>query len=219
VTPSRFHRLRQVLERRQPDLTVLLEDVHKAHNLSAIIRSSDAAGVFEVHAVASNPLTMSRLRSAGVDKWVKVNCHESVKAAMSTLRNQGMQLLAADPVGEAVDFREVDLTLPTAIIFGQEKDGLTKDALAHVDGLLKIPMMGFVGSLNVSVAAALILFEAQRQRTAAGLYTNSRLDPLVFKKTLFEWAHPKVAGYCQQKGRAYPDLGPDGDLIDFTATN
>lgn len=218
MTPARFHRLRRVLERRQPDLTVLLEDVHKAHNLSAIVRSSDAAGVFEVHAVASDSLTMSRLRSAGVDKWVKVNSYETLESAASALRDEGKRLLAAHPAEDAVDFRAVDFTVPTAILFGQEKDGLTQNALAQIDGLLKIPMMGFVGSLNVSVAAALILFEAQRQRRDAGLYDKSRLHPAIFQKTLFEWAHPKVADYCRQKGRPYPQLGPDGELIDFTAT-
>jgi tRNA (guanosine-2'-O-)-methyltransferase len=192
--------------------------VHKAHNLSAILRSSDAAGVLEVHAVASNPLTISHLRSTGVDKWVNVIPHETIKAAAEALRGENKQLLAAHPGENAVDFREVNLTVPTAILFGQEKDGLTEEALAEVDGLLKIPMMGFVGSLNVSVAAALILFEAQRQRAAAGLYDRSRLDPKSYQKTLFEWAHPKVAKYCREHKRSYPDMGPDGELIDFKAT-
>lgn len=218
MLPRRFHRLRSVLDRRQPDLTVLLEQVHKPHNLSAVLRSCDAAGVWELHAVA--PEREVRPASAvaqGTGKWVGVVNHPTVTEAAEALRERGFALWAAHPGERALDYREVDYTGPTALLFGQEKDGMTEEALELCDGRLVIPMEGMVASLNVSVAAALVLYEARRQREAAGLYeggsTGSRLDPEVYRRTLFEWAYPDLAKLCRRRGVPYPELGEDGELL------
>ena len=210
----RFRRLRSVLERRQPDLTVLLENVHKPHNFAAVLRTADAVGLLEAHAVVyDGELRTSLVTAAGSDKWVRARFHPTIEEAATALRQQGLRLLAAHPSAAATDHREADLTRPTAILFGQEKDGLTPDALALVDGEISIPMVGFVASLNVSVAAAVMLFEAQRQRVAAGLYDQPRLDPELFDRTLFEWAHPRQAEECRRDGLPYPPLGPDGEIL------
>jgi tRNA (guanosine-2'-O-)-methyltransferase len=210
----RFRRLRAVLERRQPDLTVLLENVHKPHNFAAVLRSADAAGLLEAHAVvADGELRTSLVSAAGSHKWVATRFHPEISAAAAALRERGFRLLAAHPVAAALDYRHVDFTRPTAVLFGQEKDGLTPQALDLADGALAIPMVGFVASLNVSVAAAVVLFEAQRQRFEAGLYDRSRLDRETFDRTLFEWAHPKLAQRCRRERRPYPPLGPDGEPL------
>jgi tRNA (guanosine-2'-O-)-methyltransferase len=108
----------------------------------------------------------------------------------------------------------VDYTAPTALLFGQEKDGVTEEALELVDGLLEIPMEGMVTSLNVSVAAALVLYEAYRQREGDGAYEGGpRLSEEVYRKTLFEWAHPVLARMCRRKGVEYPELGEDGEVL------
>ena len=133
--------------------------------------------------------------------------------AFDTLREQGVQVLGAHPAPGAVDFRDADYTRPTAVLLGQEKDGLTAAAAARADRLVAIPMLGMVASLNVSVAAALILFEAQRQRSAARLYDRSRLDPEIYHATLFEWAYPVLAEHCQRHGMPYPDLDDNGELL------
>ncbi len=213
MNPRRFRRIRSVLERRQPDLTVLLENVHKPHNFSAVVRTADAVGIWEAHAVVpAGGLPMHHLAAGGSKRWVNVRVHADLASALAVLAEGGFQLLAAHPAEPSVDFRQVDFTAPTAVLFGQEKDGLTADALAAADRRIRIPMEGMVASLNVSVAAALILFEAQRQRRLAGLYERSRLDPQVFDRTLFEWCHPEVAEGCRRRGRDYPALNADGQI-------
>ncbi len=214
MTPARFTRLKQVLARRQPDLSVLMDNVHKTHNFSAILRSCDAVGVFEAHAVWPNPhLKPNHMASAGAGKWLSVRTHDAIGAACQHLHERGFAIVAAHPGRGARDFREVDYTAPTVVCLGSELDGLSESALTHVDGLIDIPMMGMVESLNVSVAAATVLFEAQRQRQAAGLYAASRLSPDVYERTLFEWAHPMIADYCRRSKRAYPALDEDGDVV------
>ncbi len=213
-TPKRFHRLRAVLDRRQPDLTVLLEDVQVPRNLAAILRSCDAAGVFEAHAVwPGGRLKISRPASGGNRKWLPVRKHRTLAAALERLKERGLRVLAAHPAPQAIPFRDVDHTLPTALLLGNEDNGLTKEALAGADAVVTIPMEGMGTSLNVSVAAALILFEAQRQRRAAGFYDLPRLDTETYARTLFEWTYPAIARQCRKRGMAYPALGEDGEIL------
>ena len=213
-TPRRYHRLRDVLDRRQPDLTVLLEDVQVPRNLAAILRSCDAVGVFEAHAVwPEDRLKISRPASGGNRKWLPVRKHRTLPAALERIGDQGLRVLAAHPTPDAVPFREVDYTLPTCLLLGNEDDGLTPEALAAADGVVAIPMEGMGTSLNVSVAAALLLFEAQRQRRAAGLYDAPRLDPETYARVLFEWTQPQIAAQCRKRGVAYPALDEEGEIV------
>ncbi len=214
ATPRRFHHLRRVLDRRQPDLTVLMENVHKPHNLAAVLRTCDAVGVFEAHAVTPEATlpTLHGAVSSSAGKWLPVRPWSALAPACDHLRGAGFQLVAAHPAPGAVDFRSVDYTRPTAIVLGQEKEGVTAEAVARADRLVVIPMLGMVPSLNVSVAAAVILFEAQRQRAAAGLYESSRLDPERYRATLFEWAHPLHAERCRAAGMPYPPLDEEGGV-------
>lgn len=213
-TPKRYRRLRAVLDRRQPDLTVLLEDVQVPRNLAAILRSCDAVGVFAAHAVwPGGRLKISRPASGGNRKWLPVHKHRTLAAALAVLKGQGMRILAAHPTPDAVPFREVDYTLPTCLLLGNEDFGVTPEALAAADGVVQIPMEGMGTSLNVSVAAALLLFEAQRQRRAAGLYDAPRLDPETYARTLFEWTWPEIAAQCRKRGVGYPALGEEGEIL------
>lgn len=213
MTPERQQKLRRVLDARQPDLTVLLDNVHKPHNFSAILRSCDAVGVFEAHAVWGDPrLRPNHLISSGTGKWVGIRTHPDIDSAVTALRAHGFQLVAAHPEGDARDYREIDYTRPTALMLGAELQGLGRRALECADARVCVPMVGMVESLNVSVAAATILFEAQRQRAEAGLYSISRLDRAVYDKTLFEWAHPAVARYCRRHELPYPALDSDSEI-------
>ncbi len=213
MTPKRFAKLRAVLDRRQPDLTVLLDNVHKTHNFSAIVRSCDAVGAFEAHAVWPDPrLKANHMSSGGTGKWVRICVHPDLDAAASTLKEKGMRIVAAHRDESALNYRQVDFTRPTAILLGAELDGVSKAGLNHADLRVAVPMAGMVESLNVSVAAAILLFEAQQQREAAGLYDRSRLDPEVYAHTLFEWCHPEVAAYCRRNNLPYPALDENGDI-------
>lgn len=215
MTPQRFKKLKAVLRRRQLDLTVLMDNVHKPHNLSAIIRSCDAVGVHNVHAVTS----MSGIKphkdvASGAGKWVNVHRYRELDSAMAQLRRQNMQILAAHLSQQAMDFREVDYTRPTAILLGTELYGVSEQGQSASDQYIVIPMLGMIDSLNVSVAAALILFEAQRQRQDAGLYDKPQIGSPEFENTLFEWSHPKLAKFYADKGLAYPPLDEQGNVLE-----
>jgi tRNA (guanosine-2'-O-)-methyltransferase len=218
MTPERFARLQAALARRQPDLTVLMERVNKSHNFSAILRSCDAVGVLEAHVVPpERGLDLHPATAAGAAKWIEVRTHADVGQAARHLHGRGFQILAAHPEGGALDYREVDFVAPTALMLGAELFGLSEEGLALADQRVVIPMAGLVQSLNVSVASALLLFEARRQREAAGLYALPRLEPDAFRARLFEWAYPDLAARCREAGVPYPTLGPDGELLERPA--
>ena len=213
MRPQRFHRLRSVLSRRQPDLSVLMERVNKSHNFSAILRNCDAVGVLEAHVVPpKHGLDLHHGSSAGTKKWIRVHTHEDVASAAAALRRGGFRLVAAHPSDGAVDYREVDFTGPTALVMGAELYGVSDEALALADVHTVVPMVGMVHSLNVSVATALLLFEAYRQRDAKGMYAVPRLEPEAFRRTLFEWAYPTLARQLREGNRPYPELDDDGQL-------
>ena len=214
MIPRRYERLKQVLNKRQPDLTVLTEDVHKPHNLSAILRTCDAVGVFAVHAVNrhSDIPTFSQV-AQGSEKWVKLHSHPDIKTAIKHLQASKHKVYAAHLSDVAVDYRQVDYTQPTAILLGTEKWGVTDEAANLVDGHIVIPMQGMVQSLNVSVANAVILFEAQRQRLQAGLYDKVRLDPETYHQVVFEWGYPEIADLYRRQGKPYPNLGESGEIL------
>ncbi|AVE50689.1 tRNA (guanosine(18)-2'-O)-methyltransferase TrmH [Serratia marcescens] len=216
MSPERYARICEMLATRQPDLTVCLEQVHKPHNVSAIIRTADAVGVHQVHAVW--PTTRMRTlvsSAAGSNSWVSVKTHRSIGDAVGHLKAQGMQILATNLSARAVDFREVDYTRPTCVLLGQEKTGITEEALALADRDIVIPMIGMVQSLNVSVASALILYEAQRQRQNAGLYrrNNSMLDEEEQQRLLFEGGYPVLANVAKRKGLPRPQIDEQGQVV------
>lgn len=214
MTPERFARLKRALARRQPDLTVLMDRVHKSHNFSAILRNCDAAGVLEAHVVdPEQELNLHHGTSAGTKKWVQVNRYEEVADAVDHVKAEGFTIVAAHPSEGSLDFREIDYTQPTAIMMGAELHGISEEGLALADRHIEIPMLGMVHSLNVSVATALILFEAARQRAEAGLYDVSRLSADDFDRRLFEWAYPSLASARRREGRPYPAISSDGEII------
>jgi len=168
MTPERFKRISDMLAQRQLDLTVCMEEVHKPHNLAAIVRTADAIGIHRVHAVWPKTWIHKRKGTArGSQNWVDVKLHPDIGTAVAELKASGMQILATHLSDSSVDFRAIDYTKPTAILVGQEKHGIGEEALALADHHIVIPMVGMVQSLNVSVAAAAILYEAQRSRTAS----------------------------------------------------
>ncbi|NGN99164.1 tRNA (guanosine(18)-2'-O)-methyltransferase TrmH [Grimontia sp. S25] len=217
MTPERFARIHEVLATRQPDLTVCMEEVHKPNNISAIIRTADAVGVHQVHAVWPKDSQMRALggTSAGARNWVDVVTHDNTPEAFETLKAKGMQILVTNLSDTAVDFREIDYTKPTAIVMGQEKTGISKQALELADQDIIIPMIGMVQSLNVSVASALILYEAQRQRQNAGMYRRTRtlIPQAEVDRIIFERGHPVLAKVAKRKGLPYPDLDEEGQIV------
>ncbi len=217
LLPRRFERLKTVLDSRMDDLTVLLENVHKPHNLSAILRSCDAVGVLEAHAINQATSSPTYNKTAkGSQKWVKVINHDNIKNAISNLKRKGFQVYGTSLDTNSYDYRDCDFCDPTVFLLGTEKFGLSRDACELTDRNLYIPMEGMVESLNVSVAAAILLFEAIRQRKVSGkLPKNGEgLSKKIYKERLFEWSYPDVAKWCKNIGRTYPDLNETGEIIE-----
>ncbi|AIW12709.1 tRNA (guanosine(18)-2'-O)-methyltransferase TrmH [Vibrio tubiashii] len=212
---ERYNRIQEVLKARQADLTLCLEEVHKPNNVSAVIRTADATGIHKIHAVWPNEMRTLSHTSAGARNWVDVETHDSIDEAITELKAQGMQVLVTNLSETAVDFRDIDYTKPTAIILGSEKVGASEQAKKLADQDIIVPMVGMVQSLNVSVASAVILYEAQRQREAAGMYDNevSSVPEETIHRLLFERGHPVLAKVAKRKKLPYPPLDEQGQII------
>jgi tRNA (guanosine-2'-O-)-methyltransferase len=217
LLPRRFERLRAVLDRRMADLTVVLEHVDKPHNISAVLRSCDAVGVLEAHVVSlRGRIATPNDTARGSQKWVTLHSHPDSTELLKRLQDQGFRLYGTHLGVRARDYRDCDFTGPTAFLLGAEKWGLSDQAMALVDQAVVIPMQGMVQSLNVSVAAAALLFEAVRQRRVAGVLPSAGEGmPVELRRTrLFEWAYPQVAAWCRSQGRPYPDLDGEGRICE-----
>lgn len=211
----RFEKIKRILDLRQPDLTVVVENVHKPHNLAAILRTCDAVGIPEVHATARRKAIRAAQRAAsGSYKWVEIVMHNSIVACYDALQERGFQILAAHFGHRATEYHDYDYTRPTALVVGAELDGISKTAIQNADRIVTVPMMGMSGALNVSVATALILAEASYQRRKAGLYATRRIDENTYHRLLFKWMHPQVSAFCERKGIPYPAINENGDIVE-----
>jgi tRNA (guanosine-2'-O-)-methyltransferase len=121
--------------------------------------------------------------------------------------------VAAHLSPEAIDYRELDYTVPTALVVGTELFGVSEQALDLADYQVRIPMKGMTQSRNVSVACAIVLYEAMRQREIAGMYGQARLDRETLESQRFEWLHPAVTRFCRERNLEYPELDENGDIV------
>lgn len=191
-----------------------MDRVHKTRNVSAILRTCDAVGVLEAHAVWPEPeIALHRLTSGSAINWVPVHTHPTIADAVTRLRARGLRIVAAHACAAALDFRAIDYTRPTAILLGAELRGVSDAGLSLADEHIEIPLHGMVSALNVAVAAAVILIEAERQRSAAGMYARTRLDDGRYRRVLFEWAYPRVAAHCRSHHLPYPALDGNGVIV------
>tara|TARA_Y100001968_G_C19434214_1_gene758726 strand:+ start:92 stop:727 length:636 start_codon:yes stop_codon:yes gene_type:complete len=199
------------------NLTVLIEDVEKPHNLSAIMRTCDAVGVLEISCISqtNKPKTFNKT-AQGSQKWININQYNNAESAIKKLKTEGFKIYGTVVDVETKDYRDLNYVGPTAFVLGAEKWGLSSRTSDLIDEALHIPMRGMVQSLNVSVAAATLLYEAIRQRDIAGLLPNSGegIKANLYQKYIFEWSYPEIAKWYQSKGRKYPKLNEDGEIID-----
>jgi tRNA (guanosine-2'-O-)-methyltransferase len=218
---ERFARIVSTLQRRQPDLTIAMESLHKTRNLGAIARTCDAVGIGTIHGISSDPtnVTLAHKVAGGTEKWVSLQHHLTIREAYDEFRRIGFSILAAGLGDDAVDFRSVDYTQPTVIVVGSELDGLSIEASMQAGKRIKVPLLGMVESLNVSVATGVILYEAARQRDVAGQYRSQRISDDDYHRLLFEWLYPSVSHYCRKNRRKYPNLDEHGEIIEAVTGN
>lgn len=174
-TQARLNKLRRIARQRQSGLTLIIEDVFDPHNLGAIARSCDALGVQEINIIFEthppfDPKEVGKNSSTATNKWLSFRVHHHTEEALHTLKAEGWQIVAAviDPAAESVFGADLSAER-LALLLGNEKEGLSNKAIALADRQITIPMRGIAQSMNVSVSAALLLYEATRQRHARGI--------------------------------------------------
>ncbi len=189
MSPSREAKFKKVAACRQPNLTVVLENVFDTHNIGAVLRSCDSVGIMEVFVLhsefgkAPKVIKIGKRTSAGARKWINIRYYSDVEACFEQVRKSYTQVLGTHLSSESQSLYKLDLTQSLALVFGNERDGISEPTLQHLDGNFIIPQVGMVESLNISVACAVTLFEAYRQRAAKGYYNE---NPLLNRKEQHE---------------------------------
>lgn len=190
MTPERKERLLTVLNKRQPDITVVLENVTDPHNISAVMRTCDAIGVQEIY-VLNTKIGKHRKwgskSSSSASKWLTIYQFTDAADCFEALRKKYGRILTTHLSGDAVSLHAIDFTRPIALIFGNEREGVSEEIREMADGNFIIPQVGIIKSLNISVACAVTLYEAFRQKTAVGHYDNRRLAEDQFGQLLTGW--------------------------------
>lgn len=179
-TNKRLERIDDILTRKQSTLQVMLENVHNSQNLSTIIRTCDAVGVLDIFysSKENETLRIHKTITQGAHRWThrhRVEDADTVRF-LKQKKKEGFQVIVTHLEEVAIPFRKVDYTKPTLMVMGNEKEGVSAEIIAEATDVIVIPMQGMVQSLNVSVATALILYEAQRQRENAGMYDSPQIS-------------------------------------------
>ena len=202
MRPARKEKLKQVAHRRQGNLTVLLENVHDPHNIGAVMRSCDSVGIQRLYVLYTEPhlnqerLVLGKRTSAGTRKWLDIHFYTEVEACFEAVRQRYDTILCTHLGETSKDLYDLDLTASTALVFGNERDGVSQEVLKHTDGNFLIPQMGMAESLNISVACAVTLYEAFRQRWEKGYYADNPTTTSAEKEKI-------LADYIQRHEEQY----------------
>jgi tRNA (guanosine-2'-O-)-methyltransferase len=188
-TDDRLNKITSVVKSRQHSLRIVLENIHDPHNVSAIFRSCDAVGVPKVSLIYNTEKfpKISKTSSSSAKKWIEKEQFEDVEKCYSSLRKQGFKIYSSLLAKDALNLYDIDLTEKTALVMGNEHRGISKEAAEMADAVFYIPMTGMIQSLNVSVAAAVSLYEAYRQRKNKGMYDKSELSDFEIENMIDEW--------------------------------
>jgi tRNA (guanosine-2'-O-)-methyltransferase len=179
MTPERKIRLREVLDKRQQDLTVVLENVFDAHNISAVMRTCDAVGIQDIHILntkINKHKKWGARSSSSAAKWLTIHEYSDATVCFNELRQKFPLILTTHLSSSSVSLYEIEFVNPVALVFGNEHDGVSEEIRALADGNFVIPQVGMIRSLNISVACAVTLYEAFRQKQAALHYEKIKLS-------------------------------------------
>ncbi|MAO64452.1 MAG: rRNA methyltransferase [Balneola sp.] len=168
-TESRWERIQEIVQKRTRHLTVVVEDIYQPHNASAVLRSCDGFGIQDVHIIENkNEFEPSSQVTIGADQWLTIHRYNQPKVdntelCFNTLKEQGYKVIATTPHKEDTNLNALDISGKTALVFGSEIDGISDRAMELADGFMKIPMFGFSESFNISVSAAVCLYNLTRR--------------------------------------------------------
>lgn len=190
MTPERRDRLLSVLNKRQNDLTVVLENVFDPHNISAVMRTCDAVGIQEVYVLNTKIPRHKKWgakSSSSAAKWLTVHQFSEAAACFEAIRSKYSRILTTHLSPGASSLYELNLTEKVALVFGNEHSGVSEEIRDLADGNFIIPQVGIIRSLNISVACAVTLYEAYRQKEEAGHYKQRKLEGAMLDGLLNEW--------------------------------
>ncbi|CAL1516950.1 RNA methyltransferase [Chitinophaga sp. MM2321] len=190
MTPERSERLISVLNKRQANLTVVLEDVQDPHNISAVMRTCDAVGIQDIYVIttkAPRHKKWGHRSSSTAERWLTTHQFDDAAACMAALRERYDKILTTHLADDAKSLYDIDFTGSVALVFGNEQNGVSDGVRALADGNFIIPQMGIIKSLNISVACAVSIYEALRQKMQAGHYEQTGLPEKRYKELLTDW--------------------------------
>ena len=190
MTPERHKRLIEVLKKRQENLTVVLENVTDPHNISAVMRTCDAVGIQDIYILTTKIPRHKKWgakSSSSAANWLTIHQYDNAEECFLSLRKNYSSILTTHLSDDAVSLHDLDLTKSMALVFGNEHSGVSEEIRVHADGNFVIPQVGIIRSLNISVACAVSLYEAFRQKEKAGHYEKKSLSPERYDSLLKEW--------------------------------
>lgn len=191
MTPQREQRIIQVLDKRKDDITIVLENVFDPHNISAVMRTCDAVGVQDIYILNTRIPRHKKWgakSSSSAAQWLTIHQYTDARECFAALRGRADHIFTTHLAGDAVTLYDMDLTGRIALVFGNEHSGVSDEIRALADGNFIIPQVGIIQSLNISVACAVTLYEAFRQKSAAGQYDRPGLAPDRYAGLLREWS-------------------------------
>ena len=190
MTPERTEKLINVLSKRQANLTVVMENVQDPHNVSAVLRTCDAVGIQDVYILTTKIPRHKKFgykSSSSALKWLTIHEYDDLEACMQAVRKNFTKVLTTHLSSDAVQLYDIDFTESVALVFGNEHSGVTEECRALADGNFIIPQMGIIQSLNISVACAVSIYEAMRQKMQAGHYDHASLPKEQLDGLLTQW--------------------------------
>ncbi|WP_299887404.1 RNA methyltransferase [uncultured Lacinutrix sp.] len=202
LTEHRLERFHNVLSQRTKHFTVATEDVYQLHNTSAVIRSCDVFGIQEINIVEEiNSKRIDREIAMGAQKWVDLNRYHSIKDCITDVKSKGYQIVATTPHTDDCELHDFDVTKKSCFFFGRETEGLSQEVLDEADVFLKIPMVGFTESLNISVSAAIILQHVTTKLKKTDISWQITENESLEKR--FDWCKKTIKSYQDIIGRFY----------------
>ncbi|HSD07955.1 RNA methyltransferase [Flavobacterium sp.] len=202
ITDNRKENFLKVLKNRTKHFTIAVEDVFQMHNASAVMRSCEVFGIQEMHVIEERfGKRIDKEIAMGAQKWVDISKYDSVTNCVDTLKNSGYQIIATTPHENDCLLEDFDISKPSALFFGTEKDGLSDAVLSRADGFLKIPMVGFTESLNISVSAAIIIQNITNRLRNSNINWHLTDEEILEKR--LDWAKKSIKDIKRIEQRYY----------------
>ena len=191
LTANRKERFLEVLQNRTRHFTIAVEDVYQLHNTSAVMRSCEVFGIQDLHVIEERfGKRIDKEIAMGAEKWVDIHRYQNNTSCIEELRKQGFQIVATSPHIQAGFLADFDITKPSAIFFGTEKTGLSEDILQQADAYIKIPMVGFTESLNISVSAAIVIQDITERLRKSGINWQLTENEILEKR--IDWSRKSI---------------------------